>query len=78
MNAVSDEKRPVEKLLLRLICLGLSSILIVTGGVGMVAGVLCFTYKASPELMLGSSGLVAGAVLMGTGAISLTLCCRTT
>jgi len=61
---------------LRFVTLGLSAILILAGGLGMLVGLLYFASPTMEDAIIGGSGLFAGSVLIGSGIISLALTCR--
>ncbi len=58
---------------LRPICLVLSGLALVAGGLGMVASFLYLASNNMVNITAGSSGFVAGAVLIGAGLLSLTM-----
>ena len=58
---------------LRAVCLILSSGAIVLGAAGMVLSFLYLASSSMADITAGTSGFVAGSVLIGSGLISLTL-----
>jgi len=56
---------------LRPICLILSALAMMAGGLGMALSFLFLTENNSADLTAGSAGFIAGAVLIGSGLISL-------
>jgi hypothetical protein len=58
---------------LRRICLVLASLAIVAGGLGMLASFLYLGSRSMADITAGTSGFVAGAILIGAGLLSLTM-----
>jgi hypothetical protein len=58
---------------LRRICLVLASLAIVAGGLGMFASFLYLASRSMADITAGTSGFVAGAILIGAGLLSLTM-----
>lgn len=58
---------------LRFLCLVLSACAIGAGCLGMVASFLYLASSSMADITAGTSGFIAGSVLVGSGLISLTL-----
>lgn len=60
----------------QLVSFGLSAVLVIAGGLGMAVSFLYLASRSMEDIAAGASGFIAGAVLIGSGAISLALACR--
>ena len=58
---------------LRPVVLVLSALSVVAGGLGMAASFLHLGSSSMADITAGTSGFVAGAILIGSGLISLSL-----
>jgi hypothetical protein len=58
---------------LRPICLVLAVLVIVAGGLAMAASSLYLASSSMGEITVGTSGFVAGAVLIAAGLLSITM-----
>ncbi len=58
---------------LRPICLVLAILSTVAGGLGMAASFLFLASSRTDEITAGTSGFVAGAILVAAGQLSLTM-----
>ncbi len=58
---------------LRPICLVVGILAILAGGLGMAASFPVLASRSMADIMAGSSGFVAGAILIGSGLLSLTM-----
>jgi hypothetical protein len=58
---------------LRPISLALSALAIIAGGLGMIVSFLHLGFRNMADITAGASGFVAGAVLIGSGLLSLTM-----
>ena len=58
---------------LRPICLVLAVLAIIAGGLGMAASFLYLASSRTADVTAGTSGFVAGAVLIAAGLLSLTM-----
>ena len=57
---------------LRPVCLTLSLLALAAGAAGMVLSALALASSSMADITAGTSGFVAGAVLIGSGLLSLT------
>jgi hypothetical protein len=57
---------------LRAICLILAVLVMVAGGSGMVLSFLYLASSSVADITAGTSGFIAGAILIGSGLLSLT------
>jgi hypothetical protein len=58
---------------LRPICLTLATVAIVAGGLGIGASFIYLSFSSMADITAGASGFVAGAVLIGSGLLSMTM-----
>ena len=58
---------------LSIVCLVLSVLAIVAGGLGMLLSFLALAQRDMRDITAGASGFVAGAVLIGAGLVSLAI-----
>jgi hypothetical protein len=58
---------------LRLTCLGLAVITIIAGVLGMLASFLFLASNSMADITAGTSGFVAGSILIAAGLLSLTM-----
>jgi hypothetical protein len=58
---------------LRPLCLVLSSLSVLAGGLGMLASFLYLASKTMDDITVGMAGFIAGAILIAAGVISLTM-----
>jgi hypothetical protein len=58
---------------LRPICLVLAALVLAAGALGMVLSFLYLASSSMADITAGTSGFVAGAVLIGSGLLSLTM-----
>jgi hypothetical protein len=58
---------------LRIACLVLAALAIVFGALGMFASFLYLASSSMADITAGTSGFVAGSILIGSGLISLTM-----
>ena len=61
---------------MRSLCLLLSVLAILAGGFGMVMSFLYLGSQSMENIIAGAAGFVAGAILVGTGLISLAILAR--
>jgi hypothetical protein len=72
-SAKSNRGANVNSFPLQLGCVVLSCLAMAAGALGMVASVMYMTSGDILDITAGSSGFVAGAVLIGSGLISLAI-----
>ncbi|WP_165249827.1 hypothetical protein [Paludisphaera soli] len=58
---------------LRPVCLALAALAIIAGGLGMLVSLLALSLRGPADVIAGASGFVAGAILVGSGLVSLTM-----
>jgi hypothetical protein len=58
---------------LRPLCLILSFLSMIAGGLGMLMSFLYLASKAMDDIVVGMAGFIAGAILIAAGVISLTM-----
>jgi hypothetical protein len=63
----------VDTATLRVLCLVLSALAILAGGMGMALSFLYMASASLADITAASAGFVAGSVLIGSGLVSLTL-----
>jgi hypothetical protein len=63
----------MESFSLRPLCLFLSAGVILMGGAGMVMSFLYLASASMADITAGTSGFVAGSVLIGSGLVSLSM-----
>ena len=63
----------MEPAILRPVCLFLSAGAILAGGAGMVLSFLYLASSNTQDITAGTSGFVAGSVLIGAGIVSLSM-----
>ena len=78
MEPESPKKYTLTFSALQLVSFGLSAVLLIAGGLGMVVSFLYLASRSMEDITAGASGFVASAVLIGLAAISLALACRST
>ncbi len=63
----------MDSTFLRSACLILSGLAILAGGLGMAMSFLYLASASMADITAGTSGFVAGSVLIGSGLVSLTM-----